>query len=157
MIEFLTTPIFSTLAGLLGSYLTRVEERKANRDKYEFELKAKQLDSDIALAQADKAIEQQDMKDRGEAFTETQKASKYMDIGRSIMRPFITVYLLIFCTWLTYMCYELTGGLENMDKEFIESIFEFAVTSALNLNVFAVTYWFGSRPSGSIQLFKYKK
>ncbi len=157
MIEFLTTPIFSTLAGLLGSYLTRVEERKANRDKYEFELKAKKLDSDIALAQADKAIEQQDLKDRGEAFTETQKASNWMDIGRSIMRPFITVYLLIFCSWLTYMCYELTGGLQNMDKEFIQSMFEFAVTSALNLNVFAITWWFGSRPSGSIQLFKGKK
>jgi hypothetical protein len=157
MIELLTTPIFSTLAGLLGSYLTRVEERKANRDKYEFELKAKKLDSDIALAQADKAIEQQDLKDRGEAFTETQKASSWMDVGRSIMRPFITCYLLIFCTWLTYMCYKLTGGLQNMDKDFIQSMFEFAVTSALNLNVFAVSWWFGSRPSGSIQLFKGKK
>jgi hypothetical protein len=149
--------------GLIGSLFTKIEERKAKKDKYEFDLKMATLRKEEAeiersheLAMADKQIERAqaegqvsvDISD-AEAFKKSYDIpSKGID-WRGIVRPFITAYLLGFTTYLTYQISVLVGGLSGLDPKYITELYQEIITKLLFLTTTAVIWWFGARVTSS--------
>ena len=88
-----------------------------------------------------------------EAFTDGLKEQsknygiKVVDGIRGLMRPLITVYLLVIATLLTLKINQLVGGLDSLEMSELKGIYDNVINQMLFLTATAVTWWFGSRPS----------
>jgi len=88
-----------------------------------------------------------------EAFTDDLKEQsknygiKVVDGIRGLMRPLITVYLLVIATLLTLKINQLVGGLDSLEMSELKGIYDNVINQMLFLTATAVTWWFGSRPS----------
>ena len=121
LLSILTSTGAGGIIGVVGSWLTKREERKNIQLQFERDVKLAEIRKDEAkieadheLALADKQIERAQVEgsvaiDQAEveAFTEGLKEQsktygiKAVDGIRGLMRPIITVYLLIIATLLT--------------------------------------------------------
>jgi len=158
---------FGALIGLLGSWLTKREERKNLQLKYDYDLKIAEVRKAEAaaeaaheLAMADKQIERaqvegdiaKDIKET-DAFIESLKEQtqvygvKWVDALRGIMRPLITIYLLALATIVTLAIGKLVGGLQSLEQTELLTIYKSVINQMVFLATTAVTWWFGSRPS----------
>ena len=172
MIEGLVS-IFSSsglgaIVGLFGSWLTKREERRNMELKYEYDVKMAEIRKSEAalefnheLALADKQIERAQVegeiqRDVGElnAFTQGLKEQqlmynvKFVDAIRGLMRPLITIYLLVIGTYVAINIGGYVGGIESAitGPEMIE-MYKDTIGQVMFLLTTAVTWWFGSRPS----------
>jgi hypothetical protein len=167
LVDLFATGGFGTVVGLLGSYLTKREERK----QYELDAKHKlqmaeirfkevELENSHEIAIASKNIERAEVEGsikidgiEAKAFVESVKNShtpigvKLVDSIRGLMRPIITVYLLIVATILTFKIDDLVGGLTSLGPEKLFALYEDVIMQVVFLTATAVTWWFGSRPS----------
>lgn len=154
------------VVGLAGSLATKWLEYKTMDQKLNFEVKMADLrkqelemEHKHALAVIDKEIDvartegeiARDVAEM-EAFTESQRQAqvKYggiVDKIRGLMRPLITVYLMIITTIITSSVWERLGGLTALPADTVMNLFEYLVHSAVFLTITAVTWWFGTRPS----------
>ncbi|MDF2178374.1 hypothetical protein P2G88_08930 [Aliiglaciecola sp. CAU 1673] len=156
------------IVGLFGSWLTKREERRNMALKLEFEVKMAEIRKAEAemefnheLALADKQIEraqvegeiQRDVAEMA-AFKESLKEQqqmyeiKFVDAVRGLMRPLITVYLLIIATYVTLKIGGFVGGMEGaMPEQEMVIMYKDTIAQVMFLVTTAVTWWFGSRPS----------
>lgn len=154
------------LVGMLGSWMTKREDRKnleltIKRDVQLGELRLKELaaESEHELAMADKEVERAEVEgdiaiESAEigAFAESLQAQAkstgivFVDAIRGLMRPLITVFLLILATWLAASVNDMVGGLESMPKAELFDLYRLIIQQLIFLTVTAVTWWFGSRP-----------
>ncbi|WP_246109296.1 hypothetical protein [Reinekea thalattae] len=156
------------IVGLFGSWLTKREERKNLNLKYDYEVQMAQIRKSEAelefnheLALADKHIERAQVEgdiqrdiDEMSAFTESLKEQQQMykisfvDAIRGLMRPLITVYLLVIGTYVTIKIGGYVGGIEGaMDADEMIKMYKETINQVMFLLTTAVTWWFGSRPS----------
>lgn len=155
------------LIGLVGSWLTKREERKSLEIKFKHEVAMAdirrqefELEADHELAMADKEMQRAELEGdiavQGaelEAFTSSLDESKksygiiIVDAIRGLMRPVITVYLLVVATLCTLKIGSLVGGLESLDPEMLSATYQSVINQMLFLTATSVTWWFGSRPS----------
>lgn len=162
-----TSSGLGAITGLVGSYLTKVEDRKTAKQKQEFELKMAAVrnqelkyESDHELAMADKEVERAETEGaiaigtaEVVAFKESLKSqsvstgNSFVDAVRGAMRPVITIFLLGISTYIIIRVGELVGGIENMDREYLSGMYKAVISDFLFLTVTSVTWWFGSRPS----------
>ena len=118
------------------------------------------IEADHELALADKQIERAQVEgsvaiDQAEieAFTDGLKEQsknygiKVVDGIRGLMRPLITVYLLVIATLLTLKINQLVGGLDSLEMSELKGIYDNVINQMLFLTATAVTWWFGSRSS----------
>ena len=167
LLSILTSTGAGGIIGVVGSWLTKREERKNIQLQFERDVKLAEIRKDEAkieadheLALADKQIERAQVEgsvaiDQAEieAFTDGLKEQsknygiKVVDGIRGLMRPLITVYLLIIATLLTLKINQLVGGLDSLEMSELKGIYDNVINQMLFLTATAVTWWFGSRPS----------
>ncbi|MFB1001959.1 MAG: hypothetical protein QMC22_05410 [Pseudomonadales bacterium] len=167
LLSILTSTGAGGIIGVVGSWLTKREERKNTQLQFERDVKMAEIRKDEAkieadheLALADKQIERAQVEgsvaiDQAEieAFTEGLKEQsktygiKAVDGIRGLMRPLITVYLLVIATLLTLKINQLVGGLDSLEMSELKGIYDNVINQMLFLTATAVTWWFGSRPS----------
>jgi len=155
------------VVGLVGSYLAKREQRKITEMNQSHELLIGELDlkrdsaeATQALLMADKQIEQaeaeasiQNEVQAGHAFVASQVAaskssgSVLVDSVRNLMRPAITIYLLVIVTVITYQLNVLLGGLVSLPVDELYKLYSHVINQAVFLTVTAVLWWFGSRGS----------
>ena len=167
LLSILTSTGAGGIIGVVGSWLTKREERKNIQLQFERDVKLAEIRKDEAkieadheLALADKQIERAQVEgsvaiDQAEieAFTDGLKEQsknygiKAVDGIRGLMRPLITVYLLVIATLLTLKINQLVGGLDSLEMSELKGIYDNVINQMLFLTATAVTWWFGSRPS----------
>ena len=167
LLSILTSTGAGGIIGVVGSWLTKREERKNIQLQFERDVKLAEIRKDEAkieadheLALADKQIERAQVEgsvaiDQAEieAFTDGLKEQsknygiKVVDGIRGLMRPLITVYLLVIATLLTLKINQLVGGLDSLEMSELKGIYDSVINQMLFLTATAVTWWFGSRPS----------
>mgnify|MGYP006163468995 FL=1 len=167
LLSILTSTGAGGIIGVVGSWLTKREERKNTQLQFERDVKLAEIRKDEAkneadheLAIADKQIERAEVEgslavgqSEVEAFSKGLKEQnktygiKIVDGIRGLMRPLITVYLLVIATLLTLKINELVGGLDSLEMSELKGIYDNVINQMLFLTATAVTWWFGSRPS----------
>jgi len=167
IISLFTSSGMGAITGLVGSWLTKTEERKANKQKYDYDLKMEELrlsetklEQEHALAMADKNIAETEIKGQVllesaeiSAFQESLKAqtipSKNAIVGliRDLMRPVITTYLLGIATYLIIEIAVLSGGLSNLPVAELSKLFQDILVKIMFLVTTTIAWWFGSCPS----------
>ena len=167
LIDLFATGGAGSIVGVAGGLLTKYEERKrqkidnehkeAMRDKDIEELKLeyaqqeKMADKKLELAEVEGAIEID--KKQLDAFAESMKdGGGHMDLAKSLMRPIITVYLLIATTFILRYLWKLVGGLEAIPAEQLMELFKYIIYQVVFLSVVSVTWWFAARPSSARNL-----
>ncbi|MDG9670869.1 hypothetical protein ONV78_24230 [Hahella sp. CR1] len=155
------------LVGMFGSWLTKREERKDQQFRLTYELKMATLRKQEAelqynheLALADKQILRADTEGRinrdiaeTAAFKDGLKEQSqtygmwFVDAIRGLMRPLITVYLLVLATFVTLNISSHLGGVGALSPVELMILYKEAIAQMLFLTTTAVTWWFGSRPS----------
>jgi len=167
LLSILTSTGAGGIIGVVGSWLTKREERKNIQLQLERDVKLAEIRKDEAkieadheLALADKQIERAQVEGsvaidqaKIEAFTDDLKEQsknygiKVVDGIRGLMRPLITIYLLVIATLLTLKINQLVGGLDSLEMSELKGIYDNVINQMLFLTATAVTWWFGSRPS----------
>jgi hypothetical protein len=162
------------IVGLFGSYLTKRENRKAaelnnihEKDMAIIDLQRDAAESAQALQMADKKIEQAQAEaeiasevSAGVAFNTSQLIANkpsgvaWVDALRSLMRPLITIYLLVIVTFIAYNLHKLLGGLETLEKASLFGLYTHIINQAVFLTVTAVLWWFGSRGTNNSLVIK---
>lgn len=156
---------FGAILGTAGAWLTRKEERKKQKQEHDFQiemskinLEESKLDREHELAIADKERKHAETEGQiagelidSESFKESIISSriksgiKIIDGIRALMRPLITVYLLIITTWMSLKIAALVGGMESLDPEELFNLYRSIIENIIFLTVTAVTWWFGTR------------
>lgn len=70
-----------------------------------------------------------------------------VDVARGLMRPGITVYLLVIESLICWMLYKLLLKFDMLQVEHALPLFNTVIYSIVFLTATAVTWWFGSRPN----------
>lgn len=167
LIDLFATGGFGTVVGLLGSYMTKREERLSQQIRLESEkqmaelrIKEQELEQAHELGMADKQMQRAEVEGAlkiGEveaaAFVASVKESgkkigiTFIDGVRGMMRPLITTYLLIVSTILAYKLNALVGGLQVLPADEVYKLYREVIQQIIFLTATAVTWWFGSRPT----------
>lgn len=155
------------IIGAVSGYFTRRQQAKLEESRFEhdqamrkLDLQEAKLEQEHALAVADKQLElaeteaeiQAQVADSQLLESSILAASKSsgnskVDALKGLMRPLITVFMLIVSTWLLAALWKKLGGLEAFSTEELVSLFEYMVKQIVFLTVTAVTWWFASRPA----------
>ena len=167
--EIFASTGLGALVGLLGSWLTKHEDRRNLELKLAHDIKIADIRNQEAafefvheLAMADQQVERaqaegdiaRDIAEMG-AFRDGLKEQqmiyrvKWVDAIRGVMRPVITIYLLALATLVTINISNTAGGLEALDRSAMDTLYSDTITRIFFLVTTAVTWWFGSRPSSS--------
>lgn len=157
------------LVGLVGSWLTKQEERKnleltLNHEKVMFQLKSTQQQEqnqhELKLAEQNLAS----VKEAGEQAVELVEASafvasqqsntslsnRFAELIRGLMRPVITIYLLSIATVIALQINAyMDGAMAQLQQQELMVMYQNTLDKIMFLTTTAVTWWFGSRPSQS--------
>ncbi len=71
----------------------------------------------------------------------------FVDMIRGLIRPTITVYLIILESVIAWHLYQLLEQMNALPVEYAGPVFVQVISSIVFLTATAVTFWFGSRPS----------
>lgn len=157
------------IVGLLGSWLTKREERRNIEIKLAHDAKMADIRKEEAaiestheLAMAEKHMERVEVEGgislgmaEMSAFTQGLKEQqmlykiRWVDAIRGLMRPVITIYLLILASFVTWRVGIHTGGLAQLDQATMSNLYADTIGQIFFLVTTAVTWWFGSRPGGT--------
>lgn len=167
LVDIFASSGLGAIVGLVGSWVTKREERKNTEMKYqndqemakhaateltaENEHELAMVDANIERAQVEGgiAIGSAEMKAFKEGLKEQRmKYGGFVDSVRGMMRPAITIYLLILATFVTWQIGKFTGGLEALDQTVMSALYADTIGQIFFLVTTSVTWWFGSRPAG---------
>lgn len=173
MVESLIAILSSSgLGGLIGGFfgwLNRKEERKDKELEFTHQIQMANLalqeaglmnqhQLDIAKSRLDETkvkgeqeVEKTDANTFGESVKQSFKVIgiKFVDAIRFLVRPVITVYLLVHVSILAYHISALVGGLEALPMDELMYLYRYVIAQSFFLATTAVTWWFSSRKSGN--------
>lgn len=167
ILGILTSSGFGAIIGLLGSWLTKKEEAKQLKQKYEYEAKMadirkqeaeielkmqmQMLDKKLEITQSEAEI-QQDIAN-ADAFKESLKEqskiykSQIVEIIRGLIRPVITIYLLAIVTYIAIKVNYLVGGFGSFNPDELLVLYKDIINQIFFMALTALSWWFGSRPT----------
>lgn len=153
LLEILSSSAVGTALGGLFSWLTRMEERKAQavKNAHEISMLSMQMQADAEKAKA--AVELAKTQGELAAFTESQKTGlvhtgiRLVDAVVGMMRPALTVMLFLMTCWLASKIYRRVDGIEGIPTSDAVDIWRHLVYELVFLTSTAVAWWFGSRPT----------
>ncbi|TDO96703.1 hypothetical protein [Marinomonas balearica] len=157
------------IVGLVGSWLTKKEERRnmeisLSHEKEMYHLKStlQRHESEIQLKLAEQGLEIQREKNDTEvelkelsAFETSQRlnqplTNRFAELIRGLMRPVITLYLLTIATYIALHISAYLGDIAMfLQKEDMVSMYRDMLDKVMFLTTTAVTWWFGSRPGNA--------
>lgn len=167
LVDLFATGGFGTIVGLLGSYMTKREERlseeikiRGQQELAQLRLKEQELEQSHELGMADKQMQRAEVEgalkigevEAGAFVASVAESSRnigitIVDAIRGLMRPIITIYLLAVATYLTYKLNQLVGGLAALPQDDAFELYTSVIGQIIFLTATAVTWWFGSRPT----------
>ncbi len=169
MIEALLGAAGGGLTGLIGTgihaWLRRGEEQRAQAHALamrKMDLKEMEREAELAMrrVEAEAKVRLQEAQqerlvaqDAAEAQLRTasyqQDRARYggglVDAVRGLMRPAITVFLLLQTLAVGWVVWHLLGGLEHLPAEVLLEIQRKLVDALIYLSTTAVVWWFGGR------------
>ena len=168
LLSIFTSGGFGAILGLVGSWLTKKEERKSLELKYKQDLlladKRKEemlLENQHELLVADKQFDRAKMESTMkieekdiDAFTESQKTSgsfKLVESLRTLTRVFIVTYLLGVTTYFAYNISCVIGGFAAIPIIELTAIYKNILIELVFLTNLSVSWWFGSRASSKVK------
>lgn len=146
------------LLGLIGSWITKREERENLKIQNDHEvrmlelgLKEMEMQASIALSLAEKESEIKIKGEEVKGWTASQKQDdgRIGIVVRAVIRPSITIYLLVVVSWLAYVVWAKTKGVEGWTPAELIGLMQQIITQLLFLTVTCVTWWFGARASSN--------
>ena len=153
LLSIFAAPGLGALFGTVGSWLTKREERETLKVDNEHKERMAKINSDNRIAESKIEGELADQKLSGQAFLASQESeavnsgSPRLDGIRKLMRPIITVFLLVIMSIITYQLHTITGGLKSLPADQTIALYRDIIFQILFLVTTAVTWWFGSRPT----------
>lgn len=167
IVDLFASSGIGAIVGVVGSFLTKVEDRKLQKQKADHDLKKAEVrakefmaESKHELDMADKQVERAEAEGQiavdvvnSQAFLESQKEhsrtykSAFTNMVRGLMRPAITVYFLVLATIITINLHIMVGGLSALDENVILELYASNINQALFLTTLVITWWFGARPA----------
>jgi hypothetical protein len=165
IISFLGSGAFGSIIGALFAWLNRREERAVQAEKYKHEQAMVGLQNQQNLLLADKAKEQ--VREAGQqavakaevdAFAKSQETFRpktaFMEVVNGVIRPLITIYLLVAGTYIAFEVNTLVGGLKSFDPATLFTLYGSVIDQVFFLLNLTVSWWFGARGSSPRSLFK---
>lgn len=163
ILDFFGSAAFGTLAGYAFSFLTRREERIAQREKFEHERGMIELSMKAEAAKAAAALEMAQETAAGEAFKENIEQSSLQMLARSgikavdavftglivAMRPALTVYFMWLMTRITLQLSARVGGVEGLSNEDAVRLYTQVIDGIFIMGSSAAGFWFGIRGTSS--------
>jgi hypothetical protein len=159
IIDLFTSGGFGAIIGTFGSWLTKREERQTLQMQWDHEFRINEFNASHALnkdeSKRETIVIQGDIeveKTETLAFKDSLKVaaintgSVFVDGVRGLMRPTITVFLLVKNTLLALKIHALVGGLQNLSETQLFELYQNIIMQLLFLTSTAVTWWFSSRP-----------
>jgi len=163
----LTSGGFGAITGLIGGltqkWMTIKSQKLDNEHRLNMarvDLAESKLEREHAKDMADANLEQtmtegdiaRDVADAGALSSSIVMAAKDSGVGwvegvKHMMRPVITILLILQTEWLLYILWGKLGGLEAMDATVLLELFTHIIKQVVFLTVTAVSWWFASRPS----------
>lgn len=157
--EFLTDLLgggaLGAIVGSIGAFATKALTMKHDRAMAELSIKEREAEQMHELGMADKQMERAAIETEGEisrgelaVFGESLKGTgnNIVDIIRAVVRPLITVYMLVLVSYLTAGIAEAVGGLGSVPVDDLVVLYKQIITNLLMITTIAVTWWFGARP-----------
>jgi hypothetical protein len=163
----LTSGGFGAITGLIGGLGQKWLSLKHQRQEQNFKFQMAKASNEEAKSERDHSIAMADkhlevVQSEGEIASEIadvhaleasiRVAGKdsgvhWVEAVKHLMRPIITLFLLVQVEWLLYVLWGKVGGLEAMTQLQAYEIFMHIVKQVVFLAVTAVSWWFASRPS----------
>ena len=157
VLSLLASPIFGSITGFLGSWLTKKEERKLKELDYKHAEVMAQMKNQQEILVAEKklagvieegkiVIQSEEMK----AFTASQeKSSTFGEKVKNMMRAALICYVSLVCGLLTCMIYRQIGGLDAMSTAALVSLFGETVSMFFYMFSLGYSWFYGIRGSSS--------
>lgn len=153
------------IIGLFGGWLSKRETRKMAEIQFKHDEKMAEFQAQEAKEEREQALalgEQNRLLAETEgqlevegkevdAFVESIKSQaiqtgiKFVDGVRGLMRPLITLFLLISTAVIYYLINDKVGGLDALPASELIAIYKHVIEQIIFLTVLAVSWWFGSR------------
>lgn len=159
-------PLFSTIFGTVGALCKGHQERKLRTLELEYGLKNRDKDLEelkvenehrqrIAQTEAETAREisvdktlQASYTAIGPMFKDSQSPwLRAVDGFTALMRPMITLYLLVVTTYMASCVNEVVDGLNALQPTELVGLYKNIIMSLISLTMTTVGWWFGSRPT----------
>jgi hypothetical protein len=165
ILSILSSSGFGAILGTVGAFFTRAQETKKQKQDNDFQLEMAKISLKESESERVHELEMAD-KERKQAETEGQIAGELIDSEsfkesiissrvksgikiidgiRALMRPLITIYLLVVSTFMALKINTLVGGLESLPPEKMFGLYVQIISDLLFLTMTAVTWWFGTR------------
>ena len=157
VLSLLASPIFGSITGFLGSWLTKKEERKLKELDYKHAEAMAQMKNQQEILVAEKklagvieegkiVIQSEEMK----AFTASQeRSSTFGEKVKNMMRAALICYVSLVCGLLTWMIYRQIGGLDSMSTAALVSLFGETVSMFFYMFSLGYSWFYGIRGSSS--------
>jgi hypothetical protein len=159
--------VLGGLTGLVGGAISKHQELKRMRLEFAHEenlanltLQEMEHEQNHELKMASKQTERASLEGQiaigsveAEAFASSvDKAfspvgDHWVDAVKGLMRPVITLFLLIVTAWLTAEIWGAVGGLGALTEKELTSLFQYVVKQIVFLAVLSTSWWFAARPS----------
>lgn len=162
VLSILTSGGFGAITGLIGGFLTRVQENKRHAldQKHalamrKLDLGELQLEHRHQLAVQDKNIELAETEgnlrvdlEEARAFTESQKSGgRYMDAAKSIMRPILTLYVVALTSVMFAKIHGLLADADALPLGTLANLYADIAQQIVFLTVLGFSWWFSARPT----------
>jgi hypothetical protein len=160
------------VSGIIGAAIQKYADYKTKQQEYAHTLALRQLDiqimdrewegrARIASIEGEAAIEtaasalQQESYNNDRATYSDLKSSQWMllvDVTRGMVRPFATIYFVVFATWVFFEVSKLiTLNMLTVDQ--LYEIFYYCIIWVLYTAGMVLGWWFGVRsPAGTLRL-----
>jgi len=153
ILAILASPIFGSAFGLLGSFLSKREDRlnKELDQKHEREMATLTHTQKIEYRQvdADANVNEQDALSFTKAVegSSVNSGSKIADSLKSAIRPILTAYLVVVLSYVAYQVSTILGGITAIPLTDLIATYIRLIATVEFLTSTAVLFWFGIRPT----------
>lgn len=165
LVSIFTSSGFGAVTGLVGGWLAKREARKMEELRYNHEAVMAKFQAEEAKAERDQALAlgeqnkqlaeiegQQRVEEKTvDAFKASMESqgkttgNALFDFVLRLVRPIITVWLLVLLGGIYGKLDELTGGLESLSAKEQLTLYMTIVDAIIFLTTTAVGWWFASR------------
>ena len=157
LVKLLASPILGSIAGFLGSWLTKMEDRKQKALDYQHEetMLAARNQQEILVAEKKLqglieegrlAVEKADV----DAFGKSQeRSSTFGEKVKNMMRAILISYVAIVCGLLTFAIYRRIGGIGAMESVALVGLFADTVSMFFYMFSMGYAWFYGIRGSSS--------
>ena len=175
MFEAITSILSGGLTGILGSAISRYSEFKTRKLELEVELKRGEQDlkqielesaRDVQIAEREAASAELSAEHQALSASHAADSASYLqaaksgwtrllmglvDFVRGLMRPAITIYLIVLTSWIAKTLYDLVLRYQHEAFSATQAfgLWSEVINMVLYLTSAAVLWWFGSRPTRS--------